>query len=354
MDRRRLLASLAAAGTAGCLSAVTDPNGTPDRESTNTLDDGSSDTQRSTCQVSESTLSAERVSPTAEQRTHVVPIEYGAQSDGVRDAFAAALDGETLDACPNRTVTDGPERALPEALAVVEDALQRQRRAYDGEAPMPKWVERAAYLRREDEMYVLDATLSDIELSRAESPAEPATSSPEPSASRYVYVTNTAEVPAGVDLRFTAVTERSEVTDDATATLLVSVRNTGADRAVDAFEGEGCHLFNRSRGGSTPAGLWLYRAQNAPGPGDDGRWTRDREETNSRTYDAYGCGMAALSAGEAVVTRYAVWDDYATSGYLEPGTYRFDVTLRVGPSEDSDDWREVPWWVELAVVDPDD
>ncbi|WP_267643450.1 hypothetical protein [Haloarchaeobius amylolyticus] len=147
MQRRQVLAAAGAALSAGCLSEAFGDGETPARD----------------CQVMKSSLSAEAVSPTADQREQLVPVVLSEQDAGVQSVFQAVIEGQELTTCPKKTVTAEPEKWLGDALQVVEDAHQRQQENYEGDAP--DWVDRTAYLRREDEYYALSARLSDLQLS---------------------------------------------------------------------------------------------------------------------------------------------------------------------------------------------
>lgn len=133
------------------------------------LDSNSSSGDPEECQVSKHSLSTILVSPSLDQRKHIVPIEYDSLDGTVRKVFAAALDGETLRACPTKEVTRTPERALPEALQLVQDAVNRQMEQYD-QGRGPDWIQGTAYLRRDDELYAISATLSDDGVSQGATP----------------------------------------------------------------------------------------------------------------------------------------------------------------------------------------
>ena len=158
MKRRALLSAALLTATAGCLG------GSGDQEST-TRD----------CPVTKSKLSAEPVAPTGRQRQALRPVVVAEQSGRVRDVFAAVADGETVvGTCPKDESTDERTRALNDALGVVQDQLQRQREAYEGD--VPRWVDSTAYLRRGDSWSALDARLSDQVVSfPADLPQRPAT-----------------------------------------------------------------------------------------------------------------------------------------------------------------------------------
>jgi hypothetical protein len=168
-------------------------------------------------------------------------------------------------------------------------------------------------------------------------------------ATRQVAVADTATVPSDAGLSVTASMERERVTSAATALLTVEVENTGAARATDVQDAEYCHPFDRFHGGSNPAGLWLYRSEDAPTREGD-RWTQDINPGDSRTFVDIGCGRQPFAAGASVTVTYEVWDDYESEGYLPPGSYRFETSIPLWDAvEDDGDPRVVDWWLELDV-----
>ncbi|CQH46286.1 uncharacterized protein HHUB_1209 [Halobacterium hubeiense] len=62
--------------------------------------------------------------------------------------------------------------------------------------------------------------------------------------------------------------------------------------------------------------------------------------------------MKQYEAGESVSKAYEIWDDYQVSGYLQPGTYRWEETVRFS-SEDaaaSPTTESVSWWFTLQLA----
>ena len=172
---------------------------------------------------------------------------------------------------------------------------------------------------------------------------------------RRISLQNSMTLPETAGLEATATLEQARITSDTPALLTVSVTNTGKPKATKFLDTEDCHLFNRPRGKSTPMGLWLYRQQNAPTSDMETCWREPTQPENTRTYEDYGCGRVAFEAGDSFSTTYAVWDDYATKGYLPPGTYRFDTTIPLWPSTDADHdaVTRYDWAFELTVTTPD-
>jgi hypothetical protein len=162
-------------------------------------------------------------------------------------------------------------------------------------------------------------------------------------------------MPEDAALSVAATMERERITADATARLRVTLTNAEATRETDIADEEHCHLFDRSRGGSDPSGLWLYRRQDAPTDREGECWTQTESPANTRTYVAVGCAKRTLAPGESVATTYELWDDYATDDYLPPGTYRFDAAIPVWTASDDggddDPDRVLDWWLDLRVTD---
>lgn len=169
---------------------------------------------------------------------------------------------------------------------------------------------------------------------------------------RHVAISDTASVPADADLSIDTSMGRTQVTADAPARLRIDVTNTGAPRGIDISDQRYCHLFNRTAGKSDPAGLWLYREQDAPTESVGKCWTKQASET--RTFVSVGCPVQTIAESESVTTTYEVWDDYATDGYFPTGTYRFSQTISLwaGTGEyDGEPDEQVDWWIDLRVSD---
>lgn len=169
---------------------------------------------------------------------------------------------------------------------------------------------------------------------------------------RRIELIDTADVPESADLSITATMERQQVTSESPAQIRISLTNKGAKRATTVTETEHCHLFNRTYGGSDPAGLWLYRQQNAPDNRVGKCWTRDAGKT--RTFVSIGCGKQTFASGESITTTYEIWDDYVTEGYFPTGTYRFSRSIPIWSTENTegDPDRKIDWWMDLKVSQP--
>mgnify|MGYP000050092209 CR=1 FL=1 len=169
-------------------------------------------------------------------------------------------------------------------------------------------------------------------------------------APRRIALDGVGSLPGAADLSITVTVERARATGSAPATLSMVLTNEGGDRAIDVTDDSRCHLFDRHRGRSDPHGVWLYREGDAPPARADECWTRSGTPPEYVGFDGYGCGPYSLPAGTSVAMRYEVWDDYATDGYFEPDTYRFETSVSVFDSIDATDSdRRLDWWFDLAV-----
>lgn len=139
---------------------------------------------------------------------------------------------------------------------------------------------------------------------------------------RRIAIAGQDSVPETYDVTIEATVDQATSTKQHPATVRITATNTGPKRQIGIGTGR-CGLFNRSHGGSSPAGLWLHlTGEDAPRHRDD-RWESPRRASQQRGYAAYGCGYGPFSAGESRTTTYGVWSDYQVQTYLEPGTYRF-------------------------------
>jgi hypothetical protein len=171
---------------------------------------------------------------------------------------------------------------------------------------------------------------------------------------RTVSISDTGSIPSDADLSITASLPRKQITSEMPARLTVEVTNTGSDRAIDLVDSHYCHLFNRSRGGSEPAGIWLYPEQDPPDDRADDRWTRDPDFGTTRAFVSAECPPYPFEAGKSITTTYEVWDDYVADGYLPPSTYRFEASIGLWDSVDDDsDPCLVDWWLELEMTAPE-
>lgn len=155
------------------------------------------------------------------------------------------------------------------------------------------------------------------------------------------------------DIGFTvdAAVSVSDVTERHPAEVVLTATNEGERRDVSVGT-EMCHPFNRSDGRSESGGLWLYPADDEPDEQVEGRWEYDAD--GPVEYPAYGCTRRTWDAGESRKYVYAVWDDFETEGYYEPGTYRWEHLVSVAPPEshlDGEATAEATWAFELTVED---
>ncbi|WP_178917155.1 hypothetical protein [Natronomonas gomsonensis] len=146
------------------------------------------------------------------------------------------------------------------------------------------------------------------------------------------------------------------VTETHPAHVQITTTNEGPDRALSIGSGR-CSLFNRSDGGSDdPAGLWLYRPEEAQDlDREPNRWEQDKSRFSDRSSPAYGCGAFKYSSGESMRTEYKVWNDYAEDGYIEPGTYRWEREIQMWDNPDAEGTEQptttFQWGFSLTVKD---
>lgn len=147
------------------------------------------------------------------------------------------------------------------------------------------------------------------------------------------------------------------ITGENPAEVRATITNTAdGERRLTRNEGK-CALFDRGEGASESPGFHLHRPD-FPGFALDCRdpsrvgnlWRFDLSEDARCAVQDYGCGTDTYAAGESRPETYQVWDDYAASGYMPPGTYRFATTVAVGPEEDD---QEFEWGFSLAVKQPE-
>lgn len=138
------------------------------------------------------------------------------------------------------------------------------------------------------------------------------------------------------------------------AKLQITTTNTGDEQIQSTGPGR-CYLFTRSQGGSdTPPGLWLHDS-NASEHIDrkDGKWVADTPSNQPREYLSYGCMLKEYAVGESVSKEYEIWADYQVSGYLQPGTYRWEQPIRLShkeePSSSTESTNSFPWWFTLQL-----
>lgn len=147
------------------------------------------------------------------------------------------------------------------------------------------------------------------------------------------------------------------VTGENPARVRATITNTAdGERRLTQNDGD-CALFDRDEGASESPGLHLHRpgfpgfAQDCRDPSRVGNlWRFDLSEDAICAVQQYGCGRVTYAAGESRPETYQVWDDYAASGYMPPGTYRFATTVAIGPQDDAE---EFEWGFSLAVEQPE-
>lgn len=168
------------------------------------------------------------------------------------------------------------------------------------------------------------ATLSVAGCTRAGSTSSPDTDQ------RVVRLDTVDDLSAEHDVEMTVELLQSRIDSEQTARLAVSTTNRGECRALSVAP-EMCALFNRNQGGSDhPEELWLHRAGTTDVSNRDGdRWVADRPSDDPRAYPAYACLPHEYDTGETVRNEYELWDDYRVDGYMEPGTYRWEETVRM-------------------------
>lgn len=147
-------------------------------------------------------------------------------------------------------------------------------------------------------------------------------------------------VPDQYDVDIDVEVVHSEFTDDSPAVIRVTTTNVGGPLKVSIGTGY-CSVFNRQRGGSDdPPGLWLHRPDSHGSERADGRWVADLPPDEPRGFADVGCTIQDYEEGQSVSSTYEVWDDYRKRGYLVPGTYRWEETVRV--SDTTSDTDSVP------------
>jgi len=145
----------------------------------------------------------------------------------------------------------------------------------------------------------------------------------------------------------------SRINAEQTARLRVTTTNEKSRRGIAVAKGSNCPLFIESGAGSDePEGLWL----NGPGVGPiNDRWVKDRPTDEPRRSSQEGCPLKWYDPGESVRNEYAVWDDYQVAGYLVPGTYRWEETIRIwndSPVDPADPDTTITWGFALSIEVP--
>jgi len=154
---------------------------------------------------------------------------------------------------------------------------------------------------------------------------------------RTVSVTPSDSV-SDIDVGMDVSVVESEITQDHTATIEVTLRNESTRK--QRFNGGASFPF--SPGTSQPEGLVLLEEGSERGTKKDGCWTVENPNewlTNEST--------SFLEPGEESSIRLTVWDDPRARGCLSPGEYYFSETFSVGdPTKDPPVFS---WGFELSV-----
>jgi len=169
---------------------------------------------------------------------------------------------------------------------------------------------------------------------------------------RRISLANVDGVPDEHQLNIEVELLESTVRATHSARLHVTTTNEGSKRKISIAEGK-CGLFNRLSGLSETPGLILHRPSRTQWIDRAGsRWVRDRPADEVRVIATYGCVNRVYAAGESVVNRYLVWDDYQVDGYMTPGTYRFAEPVRIKQPDagfEAEPTAEFTWGFSLAV-----
>lgn len=155
----------------------------------------------------------------------------------------------------------------------------------------------------------------------------------------------------GVDISVKVL--EPEFTAKHPAKIRITTTNSGEERFL-SIGADRCYLFNRGQGGSdNPSGLWLHDPDTSEYiDRKDDQWVADKPSNQSRGFPSYGCMMKKYEVEESVSKEYEVWGDYQVSGYLQPGTYRWEETVRFSREETasgSDSARSFSWWFALRL-----
>lgn len=154
---------------------------------------------------------------------------------------------------------------------------------------------------------------------------------------RVVRLASVDDIPAEHEVELSVDILQSRIDADHTASLEVSTTNTG-DRRAFSVSPDMCALFTRNRGGSEhPQGVWLHRADSTSHiDRKDDRWVADRPPDEPRVYPSYGCLATVYDTGDTVTNEYELWDDYRDSGYMDPGTSRWEERVRIFSANDGE------------------
>lgn len=149
----------------------------------------------------------------------------------------------------------------------------------------------------------------------------------------HVEIGDVVDVPESYGVSIDVELPRPQFTSDHPARLRTTVTNHDSSKQLSASGDAMCGLFDRSKAGSRPAGLWLHPPRVAEEIEQrNGRWVRDRDPDRMRGVLSYGCSLVTYAAGESRSQPYDIWHDYRSEGYLVPGTYRWEVAVEVTDS----------------------
>lgn len=160
---------------------------------------------------------------------------------------------------------------------------------------------------------------------------------PPTDATRRITIEAQDAVPDELEISISAEMRAEYVTPDTPAQLTVTITNHGPPRLLPSNE---CHLFRCGDGRSSPPGLWLREPGLDEQDGDG--WTLEPRPVGC---PAFACLGSEYDPGESRTIEYLVWNTESVpqAGYFQPGTYRFETSIRL-PDE-----RTVYWGVELRV-----
>lgn len=181
-------------------------------------------------------------------------------------------------------------------------------------------------------------------------------STPSKDIQRRVSITDQESIPEKFQLQIEASMLESTITESHTAKIKLTITNHGPPRGISVSSTGGCALFHKSSLSSKPRGIWLSPVGETTYVSETD-WIADPPEGGS--YPDYGCGLWEFDSGESVQNEYKLYHDGRTSGYLNPGTYRFEETIFATPGESHEEWDRdaeaaftVPWGVSVSLKNP--
>jgi len=171
---------------------------------------------------------------------------------------------------------------------------------------------------------------------------------------RRVSIAEQDSTPDSSDLEIEVSVTKETITNSETAYLEITTTNQGSARSV-SVGADSCRLFEGPDGGSDdPLGLWLYNPNYTDSlDHKKSRWSVDRPASETRNFSLAGCSPTRYGSGDSVSNKYAVWDDYRESGYLEPNTYRWEGEVSIWSSlatePENDPTQSFNWGFSLLV-----